>query len=560
MIFPMMKRFLPLVFVTLALSSAAMAQSPEVVVVYNSGMPESKEVAEYYAKRRSVPPNQVVGLDLPRGEAMTRQEFIDKLQKPLRQHLERHKLFIYGLATNLFPNASPDDKPFRVITEARIRYAALCYGVPVKILRDTHFVEARTDKLPAELRRNEAAVDTQLACLLDWEGVFPWTGPMENPFYGATNFVLHPTNGLLLVTRLDGPSASIARGLVDKAMEAETNGLLGRVYVDSRGLTNGNYKAGDDWMRQAAAALRQAGYETVLDEKPETFSPGYPMSQIAFYLGWYDQQVSGPFTRPTVEFMPGAFAYHLYSFSAQSIRAPNSGWVAALLQKGATCTMGMVDEPYLQYTPDIYFCCAALGVFGYSFGEAAYASQTALSWQTTIIGDPLYRPRVRSEAELRADLQQRGSPRMEWIQLMAANRKLAAGAGIPVALDSLETDPLTRRSAVLTEKVGDLYWGQTRVPDAIDAYEAALKRGPSPMQRLRLLLSIAEKRAVYGPDEKALGWYETVLKEYPDYPEPLWLHQQILPLAKRLGRTNVVDRCEKEIRRLAAATNGTRKP
>src|SRR5205814_2823694 len=140
------------------------------------------------------------------------------------------------------------------------------------------------------------------------------------------------TKGLLMVTRLDGPSASIARGLVDKAMEAETNGVWGRAYIDSRGLTNGGYKVGDDWMRQAAQAARQAGYETVLDEKPETFSAGYPMSQIALYLGWYDQQVSGPFTRPTVEFMPGALAYHLYSFSAQTIRASNQGWVAVLLQ------------------------------------------------------------------------------------------------------------------------------------------------------------------------------------------------------------------------------------
>ena len=29
---------------------------------------------------------------------------------------------------------------------------------------------------------------------------------------------------------------------------------------------------------------------------------------------------------------------------------------------------------------------------GFSFGEAAYASQPVLSWQTTVIGDPLYRP------------------------------------------------------------------------------------------------------------------------------------------------------------------------
>src|SRR5207247_11155568 len=66
------------------------------------------------------------------------------------------------------------------------------------------------------------------------------------PIYAAS---LHPTNGILMVTRLDGPTAAIARGLVDKAIQAETDGLWGRAYFDVRGLTNGSYKLGDDWIR-----------------------------------------------------------------------------------------------------------------------------------------------------------------------------------------------------------------------------------------------------------------------------------------------------------------------
>ena len=47
---------------------------------------------------------------------------------------------------------------------------------------------------------------------------------------------LNPTNGILLVARLDGPSAEIARGLVDKAVQAERDGLWGRAYFDARGI------------------------------------------------------------------------------------------------------------------------------------------------------------------------------------------------------------------------------------------------------------------------------------------------------------------------------------
>ena len=65
----------------------------EVVVVYNSRVPESKEIAEYYATVRHVPRNQVMGFSLSTGLEMSRAEFQDALQKPLAQMLEDRKLW-----------------------------------------------------------------------------------------------------------------------------------------------------------------------------------------------------------------------------------------------------------------------------------------------------------------------------------------------------------------------------------------------------------------------------------------------------------------------------------
>jgi uncharacterized protein (TIGR03790 family) len=520
----------------------------EVIVIYNTRVPESKQVAEYYAQRRAVPTNQVLGLDLPTDESMSRQEFLEKLQAPLLKHLEAEKLFTYGPATNRVPNSKPSDAPVRRVVGARVRYAVLCYGVPVKISADPKLVEEGADKLPAELQRNQAAVDSQLACSASSEGRLPWAGPISNPFYAATNAaVLHPTNGLLLVARLDGPSAAIARGLVDKAIDAETNGLWGRAYIDSRGLTNGGYRLGDDWMRASALVARKSGFETVLDEKEATFSAGFPMSQVALYLGWYDQQVSGPFTNGLVEFMPGAFAYHLYSFSAQHLRSTNNSWTGVLLQLGAACTMGAVDEPYLSFTPDLFMFLSRFVGLGFTFGESAYAGLNSVSWQMTIVGDPLYRPFGQSLEELHKQLVKRSSPLADWSHLLVVNRNLEMGYGVQNMIDYIYTTAQPARSAVLTEKVGDLYWSQGKMADALDSYEGALKRGPSPMQRLRLLLNLADRRALYGPDEAALAWHETLLKEFPDYADRSRLVRQMLPLAKRLGRTNVVERCEKEL-------------
>src|SRR5689334_3507560 len=82
-----------------------------------------------------------------------------------------------------------------------------------------------------------------------------------------------------------------------------------------------------------------------------------------------------PTTRPAVEFVPGAFAYHLHSFSAASLRSTTRNWVGPLLAKGATITMGCVDEPYLSGTPDVAVFVSRLIFFGFTFGQAAYASQ-----------------------------------------------------------------------------------------------------------------------------------------------------------------------------------------
>src|SRR3974390_3031614 len=65
----------------------------EVVVVYNSRVPDSRVVAEEYAQRRQVPTNQIFGFALSTNEAISRAEFRDDLQRPLAKALEKEKLW-----------------------------------------------------------------------------------------------------------------------------------------------------------------------------------------------------------------------------------------------------------------------------------------------------------------------------------------------------------------------------------------------------------------------------------------------------------------------------------
>src|SRR5688572_25551948 len=240
-------------------TSHAGGSGDEVVVIYNRRLPESKELAFYYADRREVPTNQIFGFDLPITETISRKEFRDQLQKPLLKALEKQNLF--KVRSEIIPAARDrTGDVLQRLASARVRYATLCYGVPVRILKDSGLSEPGADKVREELRRNEASVDSELAILpLMWRNL-PLYGPLSNPAYGVTNAAaIHPTNGVLMVARLDGPSTQIARGLVDRAMEAETNGLWGRAYFDVRGLTNSSYRLGDDWIRGAAHVIKLLG-------------------------------------------------------------------------------------------------------------------------------------------------------------------------------------------------------------------------------------------------------------------------------------------------------------
>ncbi len=493
-----------------------------VVVVYNSRLPDSQVVANHYAVRRNVPPNQVIGLDLPTDETMSRADYREKLQHPLLQFLQNEKLMVYAAPKAFKPSS------------ASIRYVVLCYGVPLRITEDSLLIERGQDKIPIALRRNGAAVDSEVSTLPTLDPKLLLAGPLGNPGYETTNALwFGPTNGVLMVTRLDGPSPDIARQLVDKAIDAETNGLWGRAYFDLRGLSSGSYKMGDDWIGEAAEISRRYGFEAVVDHQPETFPAAFPMSQIALYAGWYDWNASGPFTRPNVEFMPGAFAYHLQSFSAQTLRSTSKAWCGPLLAEGVTATMGCVDEPYLEGTPNIAIFFARW-LSGFSFGEAAYDCQETLSWQTTVIGDPLYRPFGQDARVLHEALLRRHSKLIEWSHLQSRQRSLIRGFKPSELAAYLIDKSVPQDSAVLAEKLSDLYQMEGNDSLAIDACRRALQLDPTPQQRVRLTMTLAERLAAIGKGREALAIYEDFREKNPDYPDQSGLSKKILELDLRI--------------------------
>jgi uncharacterized protein (TIGR03790 family) len=515
-----------------------------VAVVYNTDMQGSREVAYHYAAMRNVPTNQILGLKLPTRDVMTRDEYSSQLEKPFLRFLSDQKLLV------LEPDPRGATPGALRVSESSIRYVVLCYGVPVRINEEPGLKEPGEDKIPQALRRNGAAVDSEL-CLAPWPDphrlLASYTG---NPVYGVTNGAfIQPQKGILMVARLDGPSAEIATGLVDKALQAESFGLWGRAYFDLRIFPpDETSKKGDRWIKVAAEAAEAVGFDTIVEQTRKTFSPGYPMSHIALYAGWYDPEVSGPFAQPHVEFMPGAFAYHLHSYSAQHLRSATNNWVGPLLADGATATMGCVDEPYLDGTPNIgLFFLRFLA--GFSFGEAAYASQGALSWQTTVVGDPLYRPFGKDLQALHQFLAARQMPMLQWSHERVINLSLNQGVGPPKLIRYLLDTDITPHSPVLLEKLGDLYKMEGESTLALSSWRKALEFHPSTLQAMRLQFDLAAELAENGKEEEALEVYTSFLKENPSYPDAVEIYEKMDDLAKRLRKPDLAASYEKEIAR-----------
>jgi uncharacterized protein (TIGR03790 family) len=529
------------------------AGGEEVVVVYTTQLPQSKAVAEYYALKRGVPASQIIGLNVPSGDTIGRGDYERLIQDALLKELADRNLVTFH--TDIRPSRA--DRPGRILyqaTSAKVRYLALCFGLPFRIAHDPNYDPRRDDDAPAkleqELRQDGASVDSELM-LLPVAGRTPLYGAIRNPLLGTTNAaLLHPTNGVFLVSRLDGPSVEIAKGMVDKALIAERDGLNGRAYFDLRNITEGAYATGDIWITNASAIARRLGFETTVDNHPETFDIGYPMAQIAIYAGWYSEQPVGPFTLPVVEFMPGAIAYHLHSFSAVNLRDPAHNWVGPLLAKGATVTLGCVDEPYLGLTPQIDIFLERLALNNFTVGEAGLACQAFLSWQNVVLGDPLYRPFAKQTLALEEFHRASASPLLAWALLRKVNVHTLNGRDVDILRQYLMEQPLATNSAVLAEKIGRMFADRSQNRQAVEWGRLALRLiDGSPQQRSRLWRDLAEwQRPV---DLKgAVASLEAFAGEFPHHPDLLAVRRREFEFASTLGDDKAMQRLQAEITRL----------
>jgi len=504
------------------------------LVVFNRTDPDSQSLAETYAEARGIPADRVVGLDCPPQEEISRAEFESTIRKPLeelfqsRGWMKRQETFLNNPILGLEGTI-----PVQQSKENPIWVMVLMRGIPLKIAEDPTVLAP--EGLMSQLRANAAAVDSELA-LLPVQGL-PLYGLVANPYFADKRirpFTSFFANYLILVTRLDGPSPGIVRRMIQDAVEAEKTELTGRAFFDLRSIEKKDdpYRMGDDWIERAATLFRSAGFEVEIDRRPEVASKYAPWDQIAFYAGWYTGEFQGPFQLPTARFRRGAIAYHIHSFSAETVRSETRNWVGPLLFHGATATMGAVYEPYLRFTPDISLFVSAL-LSGLSFAEAAYQSQLSLSWMVTMVGDPLYRPFPRNFYENLDATQTSGSPDLPWFRLRKARLLANTGALSETKNAVVKLVEDFPKNEIILEGGGDIYRDLNEKKEASDLYSQALDQvgKEEPRDRLRLLMKLAELNRRDDQPKEALRLYESLMAEFPEASKSLGLGDRAVAFA-----------------------------
>ncbi len=350
----------------LLFAALASAQNNRVLVVYNAGVRESREVANYYIEKRSIPQRNVCPIRASSVDNIEPKEFESHVKEPIRKCLEE----------------AGKDKILYIVFSYQTPFALTINGQNYAL--DAFVADIWDEFLPM---RPATAAEVQ-----PYFGYAQSEGGVYLPFVPLSAYREQPqARHIYSVWRIDAATPALAKGLVDKALFAEAHGLTGKACFDLTGPPAADYMyAAGNWdVYQAEQFTRKVGFTILEDTSEKEFgTPPAPArcDGAALYAGWYSLN----YYNDAFSWNPGAIGIHLDSASAVNPRSgPN--WAANALSKGITVTSGAVGEPYLDNLP--HPDQAFLYLFeGANVGDALLRSTRLLKWMILNIGDPLYRP------------------------------------------------------------------------------------------------------------------------------------------------------------------------
>lgn len=341
------------------------AQTGEnILLIVNRNDAVSRQIAEYYRPRRSIPVQNVCYLATTSDEEIKWDIYEQQIERPVGDCLKKAGL------------------------QEKVLYLVTTLGVPLK-------VEGSGSGLTADF----ASVDSELALLYSkLKGArFQRSGGIANPFFMKRDVPFrHPAFPIYLVTRLAAYDFSGVKAIIDRGLAARNRG---KFVVD---LSSQSDEDGNNWLRNAAILLPTD--RLIFDESTKVL---YDLKDVIGYASFGSNDNNRKRRRLGFEWLPGAIATEFVSTNARTLKRPPDDWKyttfrdrlhffagspqglsADMLQDGATGASGNVYEPYLAgcARPD-YLLPAYYQ--GRNLAESYYLSLPWLSWQGVVLGDPL---------------------------------------------------------------------------------------------------------------------------------------------------------------------------
>lgn len=388
----------------MALPSASALEPHEVMVVANMNASDSTALADYYMERRQIPKQNLVLLYMTNKETCSRQAYEQKALPFVRRALEanpdiRALVTMYGLPLRISsPGLTSEEKnrldrltKEKVDLELLLKEGDKFKKQLKKVIEKIQNIKRSSDKV--------ASFDSEL--MLVKKKDYPLNFWLQNPFFLGWNRQKTPVkkSDVLMVSRLDGADNRIVKRVIDDSIEAENQGLEGTAYFDARWKDPGDnhvtgYGLYDRSIHRAAGIISEkTSMDVVLDHTQALFQKGQSPA-AAFYCGWYSLgNYVDAFT-----WQKGSVGFHIASRECQTLKNQSSRvWCKKMLDKGVAATLGPVGEPYVQSfpMPEIFFDILAQGHL--TLAEAYLVSLPYVSWKMVLVGDPLYRIKLKNK-------------------------------------------------------------------------------------------------------------------------------------------------------------------
>ena len=471
----------------------------EMVIVVNRNDPDSLSIGQYYARQRGIPESRIVQLSAPIKETITIAEYAKTVANPLLNAMLENK-WVKGVKAG---SKDAYGRERLSVSIHSIPFVVLIKGVPLRIANDPLLIEERSANLPMQFRTNNGSVDGEIALLLALPRT-SMTALVPNPYFEKSSISPTDANRLLRVTRLDGPTKANVMNLIDRTLEAEEIGLMGRAYID----TGGPHAKGDEWIRAAGAIAEAAFFDIDYETSKRAMDHRDRLDAPAIYMGWYRPHAQAQWSSPRWPIPPGAIGFHLHSFSGTSVRSTKT-WLGALIAQGYCATVGNVYEPYLEHTHRPQVLLAHL-MRGGNFGEAVALSTPSLSWQSVAIGDPLYRPFKVSLAEQLKSSE--GSTFNAYASLREINRILAE-EGSESAIAYARTKFISQPSLALAYRLAQLYASEAKDREAVEVLKIIRFMTRFSSDDFVLVQKIANFLHKLDEGEMAFNIYKNLLEE-----------------------------------------------